>query len=438
MLRFIFAILLFSIVLPIEGRVFLRIDRELVSKGEFKIVIAEFERGYSNFLKQVIFSKRVNSISLDLDSGFYYIFVQEERRPLKCIFYKIDTLIISLDKAHKINAKFSSRINEELKELDFFTEYIRGLKFYQKQYLNSTLTSSKKVEKYIVNEFQNNLISHSNWFNKYSSMDFRFNEYYQLAWSINSLLYIKENFDSTLLSILPKIVSCNYATKSDIIEQLYFIVLSHFSDNEIINKRTTFQKIDYSFRYLTEKTSSYYDINRILISIHLKELTKAKLPLEVYKLINSNNFKKVDSIDLIRIGAGTQINTMVGTNSKLGVRENINDFKPKFFVCYLWSPSCDHCKTSTSVLNENVDFLKLKGFKFLSITTEKLDSSQIKMINWATNIEVLDGLNNLLFSQLKINYTPAFFILDSERRVVVMAETETQLLNYIWDLKSGL
>lgn len=112
----------------------------------------------------------------------------------------------------------------------------------------------------------------------------------------------------------------------------------------------------------------------------------------------------------------------------------LSEIKSKITVVYFWDPDCGHCKKVTPELKKIYDKFKSKGFNVYAVFTQGdqpkwMDYISKNNLDW---INVWDPTFSSNFRNLyDITSTPAIFVLDANKRIVlkrISAETLNQYL----------
>ena len=112
----------------------------------------------------------------------------------------------------------------------------------------------------------------------------------------------------------------------------------------------------------------------------------------------------------------------------------LSEIKAKITVVYFWDPDCGHCKKVTPELKKIYDKFKSKGLNVYAVFTQGdqpkwMDYISKNNLDW---INVWDPTFSSNFRNLyDITSTPAIFVLDANKRIVlkrISAETLSQYL----------
>lgn len=359
-------------------------------------------------------------------SGFKYLFYLDESDISRSI--KIDIKF-----GEQVIAVSNSRKNELFRfYISYNSSLINCIKMFNEIEKNQVINRSKFSELDSINTF----LKHK-----------RFKENFTKDLSVNVCNYINTRWKIETMEInqTPKESNDIFYEIADKIEgnsTLYcsdLVLLFLRSKYQLIEKRLIEKDVKYKpidiFKIIDQMIVNYPKIRKVLAITELVLYSEGNEFTFLKETLRKPVIENIDSIVFERIGIGKKVSKPCGFNTNLKVGTCLESNYNGFSIIYFLHPNCEHCKETNELIKKNYEILNSENFRFLSISPPLNESINKYDIFWKTNIELEGGFDNIFYKELKIDYTPAFAIINEDFRIICKPNSFNELLGIIPRIK---
>lgn len=168
---------------------------------------------------------------------------------------------------------------------------------------------------------------------------------------------------------------------------------------------------------------------------HMIEYYYLQFPKDVKPIAFSARIDKLAAIQKTSLGA---LMPAIAAKDTLGKMVSLSSIKTKYVLVFFWSSECEHCEEAMPKVIGMYDLYKNKNFQIYSISMDTKEDSWKAAIRKNkmkfTTVSDLKGPGGPLSKQFNIIFTPQFFILDQNRKIISKPPNIDVLLKQINEL----